>query len=432
MRGGSNGLISRNLPQRAGVNGCGPSWEVRLLHKSNCGRIMRAAAVYRGREKPHPRESSPPHVFAKFCVWYIDSRLQGSRRAMATVEAKELLVPSGSPHAQGAVMKKLCAPGFRRGFTLVELLVVIAIIGILIALLLPAVQAARESARRTQCNNNLKQMALAVHKYADALYFFPPGYLGQPPADCSALNDGTAPRFRGWGWAVFILPDMEQSGLYEVLNPLDKQTVCGIPTGAQAAPAAGSQALQKSRLSFYICPSSADMDLNDTRLPAAPAAPGSHAKSNYVGVSGMDFSGVVTVARPTAGRKGIFVNGVLYKTAFRDVLDGTSSTFLVGEKYRRDLDAVRQTFSPGEYTGGFWVGVAPDTQIANTVMQLALPPSTFAINGASINAFASRHPGGAQFALTDGSVRYVSQNASQKMIADMGTFNDGEVIRLLP
>jgi prepilin-type processing-associated H-X9-DG protein len=145
----------------------------------------------------------------------------------------------------------------------------------------------------------------------------------------------------------------------------------------------------------------------------------------------MDFTGVVTATGPTLGRKGIFVNGLLYKTALRDVLDGTSSTFLVGEKYRRDADAVKQTFNPGsEYTGGFWLGVAPDTQIANTVMQLGLPPSTFAINGASINAFASRHPGGAQFALIDGSVRFVSQNASQKTIADMGTFNDGQVTQL--
>jgi prepilin-type N-terminal cleavage/methylation domain-containing protein/prepilin-type processing-associated H-X9-DG protein len=314
----------------------------------------------------------------------------------------------------------------RRGFTLVELLVVIAIIGILIALLLPAVQAAREAARRTQCVNNLKQMALGIHTYADVWRVFPPGYLGQPPANCSTVNNGTAAQPRGWGWGALILPYIEQVTLYNGLAPTSRQTVCGIPTGAQANPAVGSEALQKTRLAVYICPSAVDMDLNDTRLPAAPAAPGSHAKSNYVGVSGMDFSGVAA----TTGRKGIFVNGMLHKTALRDVRDGTSSTFLVGEKYRRDLDGVKQTFSPGEYTGGFWLGVAPDTQIANSVMQLALPPSTFAINGASINAFASRHPGGAQFALTDGSVRFISENANQETIADMGTMNDGKATQL--
>jgi prepilin-type N-terminal cleavage/methylation domain-containing protein/prepilin-type processing-associated H-X9-DG protein len=311
----------------------------------------------------------------------------------------------------------------RPGFTLVELLVVIAIIGILIALLLPAVQAAREAARRTQCTNNLKQMALGIHNYGDVWRVFPPGYLGQPPANCSSVNNGST-QARGWGWGALILPYVEQSTLYEGLAPTSRQIVCGIPTGAQATPAVGNAALQKTKLPFYVCPSAPDAELNDTRLPGAPAAPGSHAKSNYVGVSGMDFSGVSA----TTGRKGIFVNGMLHKTALRDVKDGTSSTFLVGEKYRRDLDAVKQTFSPGEYTGGFWVGVAPDTQIANTVMQLALPPSTFAINGASINAFASRHPGGAQFALTDGSVRFVSENANQETIADMGTMNDGKAI----
>jgi hypothetical protein len=291
---------------------------------------------------------------------------------------------------------------------------------------LPAVQAAREAARRTQCVNNLKQMALGVHAYADTFKVLPPGYMGQPPANCSSVNNGSASQPRGWGWGTLILPFVEQATLFNSLSPGSRQIVCGIPSGSQATTAVGNAALQKTILPFYVCPSASDPDLNDTRLPAAPGAPGSHAKSNYVGVSGMDFSGV----SPTNGRKGIFVNGMLYKTALRDIKDGTSTTFLIGEKYRRDLDSVKQTFSAGEYTGGFWVGVAPDTQIANVIMQLALPPSSFAINGASINAFASYHPGGAQFALTDGSVRFVSENANQQTIADMGTFNDGMVTQL--
>jgi prepilin-type N-terminal cleavage/methylation domain-containing protein len=315
--------------------------------------------------------------------------------------------------------------GSRRAFTLVELLVVIAIIGILVSLLLPAVQAAREAARRMQCGNNLKQMSLAVHNYHDTFKVFPPGYMGQPPANCGSVFNGIAPNFRGWGWGVFILPFIEQTALFDQLSPSTKQTVCGIPTGAQAAATVGSAPLQKTTLSFYVCPSAPDFILNMTRQPAAPAAPGEHAKSNYVGISGLDFSGVATPALNS--RKAVFVNGALYVSSMGEVTDGTTNTFLFGEKYRRDVDAVKQTFSPGEYTGGFWLGVAPDTQIANVVMQLGLPPSTFAINGASINAIASKHPGGAQLSLTDGSVRFVSQNADQTTIANMGTYNDGEV-----
>ena len=322
----------------------------------------------------------------------------------------------------------------RRGFTLVELLVVIAIIGILVSLLLPAVQAAREAARRMQCGNNLKQMSLAVHNYHDTYKVFPPGYLGAPPnLDCAGVNN-TPARRKGWGWAVYILPFVEQSALYNQLDPGPKQTVCGIPTGGQASPSAGSALLQKTVLSFYVCPSSGDFIMNDTRIPAT-GIPGNHAKSNYAGVSGMDFSGVVPVPAtgvppPTVRRKAVFVDGSLYVSGIRDVTDGTTNTFLIGEKYRRDVDAVRQTFSAGEYTGAFWVGVAPDTAIAGCIMQLALPPSSFALNGASINAFASKHPGGGQFSLTDGSVRFVSQNADQTTIANMGTYNDAQVTSL--
>lgn len=326
-------------------------------------------------------------------------------------------------------MQRTTRFGARRAFTLVELLVVIAIIGILVALLLPAVQAAREAARRMQCGNNLKQISLAVHNYCDTYKVFPSGYIGQPPANCGAVNNGISPNFRGWGWGVFILPFVEQSPLFDQLSPNMKQLVCGIPTGAQNNVAVGNPVLQKTVLSFYVCPSSADPILNYTRLPAAPAVPGEHAKSNYVGISGLDFTGVATPALNL--RKAVFVNGALYVSTLNEVTDGTTNTFMFGEKYRKDFDAVKQTFNPGtEYTGGFWIGVAPDTQIANVVMQLGLPPSTFAINGASINAIASRHPGGAQFSLTDGSVRYVSQNADQTTIANMGTYNDGEVSAL--
>src|SRR3954447_15007821 len=99
----------------------------------------------------------------------------------------------------------------RRGFTLIELLVVIAIIGVLIALLLPAVQAAREAARRAQCTNNLKQIALAMHNYHDTVGSFPPG--GISGGDPNGWWSGG-----WWPWTVFILPAMEQGTLYNAIN----------------------------------------------------------------------------------------------------------------------------------------------------------------------------------------------------------------------
>jgi prepilin-type N-terminal cleavage/methylation domain-containing protein len=99
----------------------------------------------------------------------------------------------------------------RRGFTLIELLVVIAIIGVLVGLLLPAVQAAREAARRIQCTNNLKQMGLALQNYHDAIGAFPPGYISRRGPD----GDNIGP---GWGWGAMILPQIEQGIVFNSIN----------------------------------------------------------------------------------------------------------------------------------------------------------------------------------------------------------------------
>ena len=123
----------------------------------------------------------------------------------------------------------------RRGFTLIELLVVIAIIGILVGLLLPAVQKIREAAARLQCQNNLKQIGLACHGYHDVNLALPPGYLATTP-----YSDGATDTSPGWGWGAYLLPYLEQGPLYSQLN--------------FGQPVANSPAIQ-TMVKLYLCPS---------------------------------------------------------------------------------------------------------------------------------------------------------------------------------
>ena len=312
------------------------------------------------------------------------------------------------------------------GFTLIELLVVIAIIGILVALLLPAVQQAREAARRTQCRNNLKQMGLAIHNYHDTFRCFPPGYLGDPPNESATGCNDVRPQHLtdpGWGWSVYIMPYIDELNLYQQLMPGDKLVVCSAATGPQAL--AGSAELQDTLISVYMCPSADDRDLNPSRWPKPPSAPGEHAKSNYAGVGGRGgWTGV-----SSGGEKAVFVDGTQHVARIRDVTDGSSNTLAVGEKVRidRDGDLTLQSAALGERVGAYWIGIAPDTRTAAVVSRLELSPSSYAINGASINAFASRHEGGCQFLVSDGSVHFISENVDQDAVSNLGVGNDGEV-----
>ena len=285
----------------------------------------------------------------------------------------------------------------RRGFTLIELLVVIAIIAILIALLLPAVQQAREAARRTQCKNNLKQFGLAIHNYHDVYLAFPPGYIDQ--------NGHTE---ANWGWGTYVLPYIDQAPLF---NQLDVGNNGGL---GEALTVAANLALMSKPLPAFRCPSDTAPDINtQQQLFDANMTNNQVATSNYVGANGAgDWSGSGTTPA-NANLKGTF--GRNSRSRIRDFTDGTSNTIVIGERAWRVPDPA--TGGNKNCGAGVVFGISSDGTLPGR--RKALSNGIPKINDSSDNAvpqancirgFSSRHEGGAQFLMADGSVRFISEN----------------------
>lgn len=287
----------------------------------------------------------------------------------------------------------------QRGFTLVELLVVIAIIGILIALLLPAVQAAREAARRSQCTNNLKQIGLALHNYHDALRTFPSGVVNFP---AKAMADT-----RGWGWGALILPYLEQSALHDQLQ------VTRIPFGGGVYPAPATP-LTQTPLSAYRCPSDRGPDINARR--------GNHGTSNYSGVfgngtpAGRDPDGTSYGNEFSSSHEWRAGNGMFFPDSavrIRDLGDGTTNVVAVGERAYGVAGGLR---APSAYGGAIWAGKYEHGVHASTLRGIR-NNDDLCLFGANEFAYSSQHPGGLNFVLGDASVRFISATVDRMIMA---------------
>lgn len=277
----------------------------------------------------------------------------------------------------------------RRGFTLVELLVVIAIIGILVGLLLPAVQAAREAARRMQCSNGLKQLALACHNYESAHRSFPTGQIFSLAGD-----QRTDFRKNGWAWTAMLLPFVEQGNQYAAFDfSLDMHTLPNV-------------AAVQTRNPVFECPSA-------TNLPEDGVASDQilYAPTSYVGVAGA-FVASFDHTDFAQRRDGMFLRDG--KIKFRDISDGTSNTLLIGETihYFGLKPNMSATWDPNLYgRARFGNNHAAHATLAMTRIAFRQINPSLNLNVTNLReAFASYHTGGAQFAIADGSVHFLSQS----------------------
>ncbi len=292
------------------------------------------------------------------------------------------------------------------GFTLVELLVVIAIIGILVSLLLPAVQAAREAARRMQCSNNLKQLGLAIHNYHDTYKQTPLCWLRKQTilGDTNAARNSSNNR-NLWGWTAMILPYIEQSPLYDQLDVGNTH----LEFIASASNDAARAAAVRTVLAAYRCPSDVGPDLNTVR-DRHPWGAGNNqpalATSNYIGVA--------SAYRPWESgarrqERGMFIGRG--KRAFRDVTDGLSNVLAIGERrWQVKMNNGRI------YTSSAAVALGARRRNANFQRsdQIGTAGARINLNNWARRAFSrygfsSQHPGGTQFALGDGSVRFIAE-----------------------
>ena len=304
------------------------------------------------------------------------------------------------------------------GFTLVELLVVIAIIGILVGLLLPAVQAARESARRATCSNRLKQLSLALHNHHSAKNAFPAGAKSNlvvtSSTTCFMKADGTAGTIASDSfapWSVMLLPFNDEQSRYDSYDMTKTFGTCKTDTTA------GNSAKQFQPNANFQCPSD-------------PLSRSGVCNTNYLACMG-GGTGSSDFVCSMGGRGGFYQNGIFYnnsQTKLKDLTDGSMYVVLLGETiYVSHTDYItQQAFASWDstyraYTGS--QGPAATCATEKGINSSTLSPTTVSystIAATTSNTFGSQHMGGAQFAFADGAVRFIGESISLTIYRNLG------------
>jgi prepilin-type N-terminal cleavage/methylation domain-containing protein/prepilin-type processing-associated H-X9-DG protein len=340
----------------------------------------------------------------------------------------------------------------QKAFTLVELLVVIAIIGILVALLLPAIQAAREAARRMSCSNNLHNLAIGVLNFENAKKRLPhshcmwelefegknPGSAWAGPPKGSLHPDNGGPGYTGKGWMVEILPQMEEQPLYDVIMQGLKNST-GEKKFSIAGPALGNGmghgSIRKhleQQLPWLTCASDPSARPSNEKFFWAPVLIGT---TSYMGVLGDNVIGIdqtshqdgtpidchnnLNLVNTPKGCTGLFFRTAYwFKFKLKDITDGQSKTFLVGEVVVSQDKHDAALFSDGEWAS------------CNIPLNFFMLDETKVGDWWELRGFRSLHPGGAQFALCDGSVQFVQDSIDHKVYRAMSTRSMGETLSL--
>jgi prepilin-type N-terminal cleavage/methylation domain-containing protein len=302
-------------------------------------------------------------------------------------------------------------PSPRRGFTLIELLVVIAIIAVLIGLLVPAVQKVREAAARLQCQNNLKQIGLALHNYQSQTGYFPPGALRSP------ATGTVGPFYKKFGvtangvqhsWTVFLLPHLEQSAVYAEYDM----------NSNWAAPA--NQAARETVLAVFLCPSTPGgagrFNQKTVGGVAVRAAPGDYAPDNAYS-SLLEGAGLVDVA---VNRNGVLE--VNQAWSIPEIRDGTSNTSVIAEDAGRpDLWQAGKLTGPGAQTDGGWADTDNEYITHGFTADGTVNPGPCHTNCTNNNEVYSFHAGGANHVFADGSVHFVRASMDIRLFVKLIT-----------